>query len=152
VLTRLDIAEPDSAIGQGKQPEKGERLGLVGEGQGVKVGIKWVDPATANFAAEWSQNVVHDTLPQRMFKTIKGTNVNKSKKNRTEEQKERRAAWYAKAREKNEKKQVEQAARLKAVKKAGRRKATFGVNKWQRAALAEGVMKTEGATPMVNVA
>jgi hypothetical protein len=155
VLTKLDVRP--APTGKRGSPEKVERLGLLGEGQGVKVGVKWVDLANANFAGEWSPNVIHESIPDRMFKAIKGTDEIKTKKALTAEQKDARRAFLTEAKEKNQKKQVKQAAKWKALKKAGRRKATFAVNKWQRAALAQGGEMAEagkgtGETPVLNTA
>ena len=55
------------------KPKIGKRLGLHGESEGVPVGIRWADIADANFAKEWSKNVVHETLASLRKNPFVGT-------------------------------------------------------------------------------
>jgi hypothetical protein len=52
----------------GTEKEKGERIGLQGEGTGALVEVLWRDVLDAEFAETWSGNVVHGVLEQRARK------------------------------------------------------------------------------------
>ena len=55
VLSKLDLGVP-------VRTGKGKRLGIHGQGEGVAVGVRWSDILDAEFAKEWSPNVVHGEL------------------------------------------------------------------------------------------
>ena len=57
VLSRLNLKGAEEA-----RPEKGSRIGLIGEGTGEKVEVLWRDLKDAEFAETWSENVEHGLL------------------------------------------------------------------------------------------
>ncbi|KAH8658712.1 transcriptional regulation of mitochondrial recombination-domain-containing protein [Tricladium varicosporioides] len=56
------IADMAAVLQRLDEKEFTEKIGLKGQGTGVKVEVKWTDLLDAEFAETWSENVIHDKL------------------------------------------------------------------------------------------
>jgi len=68
VLGRLGTVEERGKREAEKEvgTEKGERIGLQGEGTGAQIEVLWRDVLDAEYAETWSGNVVHGLMQHRV--------------------------------------------------------------------------------------